>query len=707
MKDGHFWFVLLCSSYLVVVSDHGMTENGNHGGSSYEETDSLALFIGLRKYDHVSVAYNTVNQVDLAPTLALLFGVPIPSNNAGNLIAETFHSLTDEQQLRALELNSWQLLRLLQVQLPDLLCGSFSCHDIGDDHGDRKYDGNVEEICFCLYQDAAALHNSWKLKSVSRSNSKDDYIKTVSAYCEFLTTASEWLSRRATDKPFGLLASGFMAMLLSCLVLLSLLLLLGKEVYPRKESIHKWHLAETFTLAVILILVLSMGSSSMVEEEQYIWHFMSSTFFLVLLRKVLQSFTAGNAQSPLSVVGDYSRRIYCQLSSIIVILVCGRVLRGWHQGGVNWTNLPDISKWLETAGSGYIKSTQLVSTLLVMCVGLFALSSLWSKSKFVMVIGFIFVCPGFLILQHMRKHQDLGFTASDNSATLLAQLIYAILALSTMGTVIASPWIMSFQKLKTRLRHDLTDLPPGTQSKDQLVVIKDSIYLIGWGYIFSWCLLQLLLQQPINSMPILLLLVQILASISCASNSDPHVKQWVEIAALYYLGMAGHFGFGNTNTLATIDVAGAFIGISCHSTLLSGVLMFMITYAAPTLSLLSIMMYISVKDLSSVVGPWNADLGQLLKLSLGFPCLVPLGLNSVLLIAYTIVLLLMRNHLFVWSVFSPKYLYVCATTACVYLGVFIVASTVSYTLMSTALWSALQGSNRTVVERGFCAGESY
>ncbi|KAK1277210.1 hypothetical protein QJS04_geneDACA024821 [Acorus gramineus] len=32
---------------LLVVSDHGMTDNGNHGGSSYEEIDSLALFIGL------------------------------------------------------------------------------------------------------------------------------------------------------------------------------------------------------------------------------------------------------------------------------------------------------------------------------------------------------------------------------------------------------------------------------------------------------------------------------------------------------------------------------------------------------------------------------------------------------------------------------------------------------------------------------------
>lgn len=35
-----------------------------------------------------------------------------------------------------------------------------------------------------------------------------------------------------------------------------------------------------------------------------------------------------------------------------------------------------------------------------------------------------------------------------------------------------------------------------------------------------------------------------------------------QVAALYFVGMAGHFGLGNTNTLATIDVAGAFI--VCH-----------------------------------------------------------------------------------------------------------------------------------------------
>ncbi|KAH0713648.1 hypothetical protein KY289_009607 [Solanum tuberosum] len=59
------------------------------------------------------------------------------------------------------------------------------------------------------------------------------------------------------------------------------------------------------------------------------------------------------------------------------------------------------------------------------------------------------------------------------------------------------------------------------------------------------------------------------ASIWYSSGSNQHRRQWVEVAALYYMGMAGHFGLGNTNTLATIDVAGVFIGVFNHSTLLS------------------------------------------------------------------------------------------------------------------------------------------
>ncbi|RAL54031.1 hypothetical protein DM860_004502 [Cuscuta australis] len=71
--------------------------------------------------------------------------------------------------------------------------------------------------------------------------------------------------------------------------------------------------------------------------------------------------------------------------------------------------------------------------------------------------------------------------------------------------------------------------------------------------------------------------------------------------------------------------------------------------------MLSMVLYIAMnKDVVVIKYSDEHDFGDLLKMLNGFPCLVPLGLNFILLIAYTIVLLLMGNHLFVWIVFSPK-----------------------------------------------------
>jgi len=77
---------------------------------------------------------------------------------------------TDDQQLKALELNSWQLLRLLQAQLPGLSCENSPCDSFSDVQGSRKSkcNGNIEIMVCCLYRNAAVLHNSWKSKDVSR-----------------------------------------------------------------------------------------------------------------------------------------------------------------------------------------------------------------------------------------------------------------------------------------------------------------------------------------------------------------------------------------------------------------------------------------------------------------------------------------------------------------------------------------------------------
>ncbi|CAI0419815.1 unnamed protein product [Linum tenue] len=126
--------------------------------------------------------------------------------------------------------------------------------------------------------------------SGSRSKGKNDYKVVAAAYSDFLNTASEWLSGRVTHKPVSLLTSGILAMALSCLIFLAILICMQREVSPSIKHMHKWCLQEIFVLSVVFILMtMSMGSSSLVEEEQYIWHFVTMTSCLLLLRKLVGS----------------------------------------------------------------------------------------------------------------------------------------------------------------------------------------------------------------------------------------------------------------------------------------------------------------------------------------------------------------------------------------------------------------------------------
>ncbi|KAF5185271.1 Peptide chain release factor prfb2 protein [Thalictrum thalictroides] len=89
-KESMYWASIIMQMYktwaqrraygITVVDEMSgdivVIKSGNHGGSSYEKTDSLALFIGQgsKAPDYASATCNAVFQVDIAPTLALLFG---------------------------------------------------------------------------------------------------------------------------------------------------------------------------------------------------------------------------------------------------------------------------------------------------------------------------------------------------------------------------------------------------------------------------------------------------------------------------------------------------------------------------------------------------------------------------------------------------------------------------------------------------------
>ncbi|KAL7472762.1 hypothetical protein ACHAXS_013127 [Conticribra weissflogii] len=95
----------------LVLGDHGMTEDGNHGGGTSEEINA-GLFAhfspgcgGSGHYDDARAstdvvdgihgseigkdaaqAFESINQIDLVPTISLLLGLPIPYANIGGLV---------------------------------------------------------------------------------------------------------------------------------------------------------------------------------------------------------------------------------------------------------------------------------------------------------------------------------------------------------------------------------------------------------------------------------------------------------------------------------------------------------------------------------------------------------------------------------------------------------------------------------------------
>lgn len=78
---------------LLVFGDHGMTAGGDHGGDSPNELHS-ALFIHsgkapfLRRSTTTTETPTSVAQLDLAPTLAFLLGLPVPFGSIGQAISE-------------------------------------------------------------------------------------------------------------------------------------------------------------------------------------------------------------------------------------------------------------------------------------------------------------------------------------------------------------------------------------------------------------------------------------------------------------------------------------------------------------------------------------------------------------------------------------------------------------------------------------------
>lgn len=255
------------STLVVLCSDHGMSEVGNHGGASVEESSALMLFLYaeddiIRDRDSARIISRKL-QIDLAPTLSVLLNVEIPELSSGLLIKDVIEHASNMK------------------------------NDFGDDqqNSGTKYQlitwfknyQQLYNVAVELYpDDEKTLKNRRKallesVKGALRSNQKSTLVKELAD----VQTKTEKLQRmilktKSTSATYNAVSiySGI-ALLLSCTFI-------GMERRIRGRS-FKYIKSAHFTAGCCLVQLMSLASSSLIENEHATSFCMASTLLLFQL----------------------------------------------------------------------------------------------------------------------------------------------------------------------------------------------------------------------------------------------------------------------------------------------------------------------------------------------------------------------------------------------------------------------------------------
>ncbi|XP_044736808.1 GPI ethanolamine phosphate transferase 2 [Chrysoperla carnea] len=264
-------------SLFIITSDHGMKDSGGHGGSTHPEIMVPLVAIG------VPCKGSSIAQIDVAPTLSVLFGVPFPKSSIGKLISNLLN-LNQVETLSAFETYYNHLINII----PD------SHHEFINDMNIRKSNAqtNIDNATLDKTFDQLYLFYKSEIERIS------DYLTSIRH--DTFDVSVLWIST---------------------LVLWTTSLLTNKKI---NFDLEKYEFLIIIGCMQILQIISTL-SSSYVEEEHHIWHFYNSTFLVLILYKLLMSKKARTKQ----------------LSRYSVLLILHRFIRE-----LNVTYDSNLATWL-------------------------------------------------------------------------------------------------------------------------------------------------------------------------------------------------------------------------------------------------------------------------------------------------------------------------------------------------------------------------
>lgn len=592
-----------------------MRDAGGHSGNSFAETHIPLLMIGCNCESNNDKYYN---QIDFASTFSILNGLPIPEASIGSIIPEMFFNMTELEKLNNLKMVNQRLLNMVEADGTEELKFQFekakSFHQMFEKDSVNKNAYRQAESNY--------LSSSQGLSDrlAQRSLNVNIFIMLLGLSFNILISVTIILPSGEMTKDFRLkwisfvpfIAGGFVLKLLflnevfeqkndveSFVVmgLMSIILRMVLGVFDSKFQRFQWFRLFDHDLLYLLMLghffyIISVGSSSFVEEEHQIWYYLCNTMFAV--------FTFFEFRGRSNVKDFIAVTLKC--FSFLFLHV---VIRRMNQTGDKWINVPDLGDWLHRDVNQHYLHAFVVISLIASAAWLLTFHC--SKP---LLVPFILLGNVLLYFHHTRtinNRNDLPVT------TLFWINLFVLLSIDVITNI-------------------------KTQTK------KSHLFVVFF-------FVSLLLHQPQN------VIMTFACAVTCwflNQTCNRIMKNTTErtvakIFLHYWTGKLFYFYQGNSNSLTTIDVNAGFVG-QMHVHLPIVFLFSTInTFNGQLMSLYLLVIHL-IQDSKRLLIDDSSFFVQLLLKWLAILTVIP---TTVFLVVIT----LLRHHLFIWSVFSPKLLY--------------------------------------------------
>lgn len=370
-------------------------------------------------------------------------------------------------------------------------------------------------------------------------------------------------------------------------------------------------------------MVFLLGHSSYIVTLPFYHEIFFKRFFIyTIVRKFfllwnIKLFKALNFRLYFS-YKNYRQYLHVQIIIKLLLLLIGhRILRKLNSTGDKYAHLPDIAGFL-------LKQENILSMTIVLVTGLilliwidFSHESKTHKIQFYTLAlnSIISIC---IYLRHMHNGNVAKIVFYPKTSGVYEVQIFWFLLLINFLTYIYN--IIQTKKHNAKF------------------FLKISLYFI----LKTWIMISAMLHKPHN---VILLPFQIIFSNVISEIIKNGISQDVGVILYIWIGNVFYFYQGNSNSLATIDVAAGYVGVQSYIPFINGSLLLINTYSSPVLAYF-LLIYYSILEHSYNI---YEIVTQINKMYIMWR-LIPMTL-------YTIIISIQRHHLFIWSVFSPKLLY--------------------------------------------------